>query len=146
MKVRFLKTGFTLTELLIVVVIIGILASISLPVMTKTIEKAKTAEAVANLNLIRIAEKSYFLENNRFTDEIGNLSIENPDIEPSRSFMYSIPNANRHNFTARAQRIPNAPAPYNVYGYEISKDGIIYSDGPFFPNRPDDPIPIVIIE
>ena len=146
------KKAVTLLELLIVVIIIGILASISLPVMTKTIEKATTAEVVANLNLIWAAEKDYFLDHNTFTDGMGELNIE---VE-SHYFDYSIEGiieweedgriqrrARRvdeevimNNFIAIAQRRNNAPHPYNTYWYRISKDGIIYSNGPFFPNPP----------
>ncbi len=140
MKSTWYKTGVTLTELLIVVVIIGILASLSLPMMTKTLEKAKTGEVVANLNLIRTAEKSYFLENNMFTGDINDLSIESPNDAPVRHFDYMILWVNDDDFLARAQRTPNAPAPYNGYFYDISKDGRIFSNGPFFPDRPAAPV------
>jgi len=139
MKSIYPKTGVTLIELLIVVIIIGILASISLPVMTKTIEKAKTCEVVANLNLIRAAEKSYFLENGEFSDawdgEEG-LNIENPNEEAGCSFNYEIA-VEDDDFTVTAQRLENAPAPYNGYWYIIRKDGQIFSNGPFFPELPE---------
>ena len=43
------REGFTLVELLIVVVIIGILVSISIPIFTAQMHKAKVAEDWANL-------------------------------------------------------------------------------------------------
>ncbi|RHT97725.1 prepilin-type N-terminal cleavage/methylation domain-containing protein [Clostridium sp. AM27-28] len=43
------REGFTLVELLIVVVIIGILVSISIPIFTAQMHKAKVAADWANL-------------------------------------------------------------------------------------------------
>ena len=43
------QKGFTLVELLIVVVIIGILVSISIPIFTAQMHKAKVAADWANL-------------------------------------------------------------------------------------------------
>ena len=127
------KTGFTLTELLIVVIIIGIVGTLSLPMLVKTIEKAKLGEAASNLNLIRTGEKIYFLEYATFTNDFTMLDIENPNTPTVRYFDYTIPAANAGDFTARAQRRNNAPNPYNTYYYEISKGGTISSNGPLSP-------------
>lgn len=124
------KTGFTLTEILVVVIIIGILSTLALPMLVKTLEKARVGEAVSNLNLIRTGEKIYFLEYNTFTTAMESLKIEDPNDTTSRYFDYTIPSADASNFTARAQRSATAPAPYNTYYYEIQKEGTITSNGP----------------
>jgi prepilin-type N-terminal cleavage/methylation domain-containing protein len=58
--------GFTLIELMIVVAIIGILASIAIPSFLNYQLTAKRAEAFANLSSIAKAQKSYFAEFNAF--------------------------------------------------------------------------------
>jgi len=128
------SSGFTLTELLIVVIIVGILATLALPMLVKTLEKAKLGEAASNLNLIRTGEKIYFLEYGTFwkspasTDGgLDSLNIENPNNEARRYFDYTIEGADGTDFTVRAQRKNTAPNPYNTYYYEISKDGTISS-------------------
>jgi prepilin-type N-terminal cleavage/methylation domain-containing protein len=54
--------GFTLLELVLVVVVLGILASLALPMFTKTIEKARTAEAKTTLAYLRKMQQLYILE------------------------------------------------------------------------------------
>lgn len=58
--------GFTLAELLIVVVVIGILATIALPIYTKAMERAKDQEAITNLKLIKAGELIFYSEHNAF--------------------------------------------------------------------------------
>jgi type IV pilus assembly protein PilA len=58
--------GFTLIELMIVVAIIGILASIAIPSFMVFQVKSKTSEAKSNLAAIRTAQHSYMAENGAF--------------------------------------------------------------------------------
>lgn len=127
-----IRVGFTLTEILIVVIIIGILATLALPTLVKTLEKAKLGEAASNLNLIRTGEKIYFLENSFFTNDIGSLNIEDPN-SGAKYFDYTIPSADSSDFTARADRKNTAPSPYSTYYYDIDKNGTITSNGPLSP-------------
>ncbi len=56
------SAGFTLVELLIVVVIIGILAAIAIPQFASTKEKAFDASAKSDLRNLMTAEESYFYD------------------------------------------------------------------------------------
>jgi len=55
--------GFTLLELLVVVLIIGILASIALPQYNKAVEKARVTEALLNIKAIEESAQRYILAN-----------------------------------------------------------------------------------
>ena len=62
-KIKNHKLGFTLLELLVVVLIIGILAGIALPQYKKAVEKAKVAEALINIKAIEDSIQRYILAN-----------------------------------------------------------------------------------
>lgn len=67
--------GFTLLELIIVVIVIGILASIALPRYIRTAEKGRVAEAKALLGAIRDAQTRYGAQYNNFTTNIALLDV-----------------------------------------------------------------------
>jgi type IV pilus assembly protein PilA len=69
-KVRS-QHGFSLTELMIVVAIIGILAAIAIPKFMSFQARAKQSEAKANLVHIHTAEMAYFAEYNGYIDDFN---------------------------------------------------------------------------
>ncbi|MFC1806771.1 type IV pilin protein [Candidatus Omnitrophota bacterium] len=77
-----MRKGFTLIEVLIVVIILGILATIAVPQFVKIVEKARRAEAVTNISGIRTALAIYYLEEEGYqalgtASEIeGNLDVQ----------------------------------------------------------------------
>ena len=89
--------GFTLLEILIVVIIVGILASLAIPRYIKAMERSKAAEAYNNLSAIRKAEWVYFNGTENWglpsswalTTDFSFLSIEDPNAISNRNFDYA---------------------------------------------------------
>ncbi|WP_413575141.1 type IV pilin protein [Bdellovibrio sp. HCB290] len=59
---RTSQAGFSLVELMVVVAIIGVLASIAVPAVNKYIAKARQSEAKTNLASLYTSEKAFYSE------------------------------------------------------------------------------------
>lgn len=73
--------GFTLVELMITVLIVGILASVAIPLYRANVRRAKATEADASLGSIRTAVRVYYAENGTYPVSsaytmVYNLSID----------------------------------------------------------------------
>ena len=76
-KNKFIK-GFTLLELLVVVLIIGILAAIALPQYKKATEKSNAIEALTILKSLWESQQNYYLLHNTYALKFADLDIYIP--------------------------------------------------------------------
>lgn len=65
------QQGFTLIELMVVIAIIAILASITIPVIGRAMESARRANARTDLQSIETAVRAYYNEYGRFPHDSG---------------------------------------------------------------------------
>lgn len=74
--IRLKRSGFTLVELLIVVAIIGVLATIGVPTFRKMVQKAKKSEAKVALGALYTAENAFFAEYGTYGDNFKYVGFE----------------------------------------------------------------------
>ena len=71
-----LQEGFTLVEILIVVVIIGILAAIAIPTYFKYVERGYASDAKVQMKNILENSKLYYSENAEFPEDVETMNSE----------------------------------------------------------------------
>ena len=69
------QKGFTLIELMITVVIIGILASIAYPNYTQYVARAARGDALAGVMHVSNLQEQYYLDHRDFTDNMTLLGL-----------------------------------------------------------------------
>ncbi len=105
---RRAATGITLMELLIVVVIIGILATLAYPNYREFAARAKRTEARAALLKIATNQERFYLQNNTYTMDLTALGFSaDPFTTDSDTYLVSVTAADASNFTAVADYIPS---------------------------------------
>ena len=72
--------AYTLTELLVVLVIIGILVLLALPNHGDIIGKAYATEAKLQLKNVNNLEKTFFYEHSRYTDQLTDIGYIHPQL------------------------------------------------------------------
>ncbi|NQV04738.1 MAG: prepilin-type N-terminal cleavage/methylation domain-containing protein [Candidatus Omnitrophica bacterium] len=110
-----LKRGFTLLEVLVVVIIIGILASIAMPQYFSTLAKARSAEGVANVGSMRMSLDRYWYENTSVAAaaaDLDLLDIDNPNDVINRLYNYTVTDNGTTTtvrvYSVRAERVGDA--------------------------------------
>jgi type II secretion system protein G len=88
--------GFTLFELLLVIVFMGVLTAIALPNYLSQASKARQAEAKQMLGAMNRGQQAYRFENSVFASSIQNLNLAvtvgtaNPNAYETPYFVYSV--------------------------------------------------------
>ncbi len=75
MQKRNARWGFTLVELLVVVLIIGILVAVGLPQYQKVVMKSRFASLMLTARTLAYAEKLYYQEHGTYTTDLSLLDI-----------------------------------------------------------------------
>jgi Tfp pilus assembly protein PilE len=101
--------GTSMTELLVVCVVIGVLACLAVPQYRRSVEQNRLDGAAQQLRSIWAAQRVYWLEHRTFASDLSDLSTLDL-IEPGvasgsdQLYAFTITSANALGFTARATR------------------------------------------
>ena len=150
------RKGFTLMELLVVVIIIGILAAVGIPHYHKTVETTKAGDAVAVASMLANAYRMFVIDNSgvaisgQITAGCGAGLCSTADTTSCRlvrckyvaeqdwatgAYNYFVGAASCGGALACARR-NGGIAPYNTWGYNMSAAGVCSPVGAGTPSCP----------
>ena len=127
------KQGFTLLEVIIVIIIVAVLASLAIPRFQRTTVFARSQEAIRQLSTIRESmERCAMFNNNLYTScTLATLDVETPGIggaTASPNFTYgSVPAPAAYTVTATCVATGCAPADWIT----INEAGILAGNNVF---------------
>lgn len=125
LKVRGKERAFralSLTEVLIVMVIIGILLMVALPNQTALISQAKAQEAKLQLTHLHTLEKQYFYMNSRYSNNLTEVGFEQENLVTSggnANYKIEIVEASPTTFKARATAVVDFDQDGQINVWEI---------------------------
>ena len=79
MKGNAKREGFTLVELLIVIVVIGVLSAMMMLSSTEAVSSAKAAKVINNLRQLKTAALSWYMDNIDKVNNIGKVKKSDTD-------------------------------------------------------------------
>lgn len=118
-------SAYSLTELLVVLVIIGILILLALPNLMPLISRAKSTEAKIQLEHIYTLEKNHFYMNSKYSADLEEIGFEQEKTTKdggSANYIIEIVEAGNNTFLARATALSdfNGNGTFNVW--EINQE------------------------
>lgn len=151
-RARRRQAGFTLVELVVVVLIIGILGAVMIPGYTKSVESAKADDAAAIVQMIGQSNRMFRLDNNNYVtngilqDSCNSVACTAGSFDRCQlsacnymgsrqwdglAFVFQAGRtvncgiSGAPNGIACAKRAPSARSPYSSWGYVMSPAGVV---------------------
>lgn len=131
MKSTFTKKipAFTLTEVLVVLVIVGILVLLALPNLMPLISKAKSTEAKIQLEHLYTLEKTYFFEKSKYTSDLDAIGFIQEKLmsdaeDGQANYRIEIVESSPTTFTAKATAVADfdGDGVFNVWEIDQNKN------------------------
>lgn len=121
--------AYTLTEILVVLVIIGILVLLALPNLLPLITRAKSTEAKMQLQHVQTLQQSYFYERSKYSSDLEAIGFVQEKLategeDGKANYRIEIVHADNSGFTARATAVVDfdGDGTFNVWEIDQEKN------------------------
>lgn len=119
--------AFTLTEVLVVLVIVGILVLLALPNLMPLITKAKSTEAKVQLEHLHTLEKTFFYEKSKYTTDLTSIGFVQEKLttegdDGRANYRIEVVEASPNSFLAKATAVVDFDGDGTMNVWEIDQD------------------------
>jgi type IV pilus assembly protein PilE len=119
--------AYTLTEILVVLVIIGILVLLALPNLLPLITKAKSTEAKVQLEHLSTLQKTFFYEKSKYSSDLTEIGFIQEKLttdgkDGRANYKIEIVKATNNAFLARATAVTDFDGDGTFNVWEIDQD------------------------
>jgi type IV pilus assembly protein PilA len=129
------RKGFTLIELMVVILIVGILASVAIPMLRGRIDAAKWSEGKAMIGSVATAIRAYHAEKGPTGAAPTILGVGNTGLGfaagdltgnyfADADFSFSVTSMNPLTFTVTCTPVTAADRPVNPASYQLDQAGV----------------------
>lgn len=119
------QEGFTLIEVMIVVVIVAILMAVAIPNYTAYVTRSKITEATTTLSDMRVKMEQYFQDNRKYTGACTAGTIA-PLPDDTANFKFTCPVLTANTFTLQA----DGKGSMTGFTYTLDQNNAKTSSGP----------------
>ena len=122
--------AFTLSELLVVLVIIGILILLALPVLMPLISRTRSVEAKQALQHLHTLQKTYFYEYSKYSADLAEIGFEQEKLvteaEGGKSnYLIEIIESSPTSFLATATAVVDFDGDGQFNSWQINHEGVL---------------------
>lgn len=114
-----IKKGFTLTELLIVILVIGVLAAVAVPGYQAAVDKSRWAAMLPSAKALKDAQERVFMADGAYALSVSDLDVQVPGVKSTDKItngneQYRLANASSDSAARNAVSAQNAKLPANT--------------------------------
>lgn len=122
------EEGFSLPELLIVLVIIGILVMLAIPIYQNIADRAKATEAKLMLGQVETLQKAYYMQYDHYSGDLAAIGFEQNRLITDGGkarYIIEIEEAGVDGFTATATSVVSFKNDGTFDVWEVNEEGMI---------------------
>ncbi len=132
---KFMKKndGFSMTELMVALVIIGVLVLLALPRLMPVVNKAKATEAKLNLKQVYMLQKAFKFEYDRYSENLPEIGFEQEKLITeggTARYLVEVESADVKSFSAKAVAVVDFDDDGNFNEWQVTQDGVIKETKP----------------
>jgi type IV pilus assembly protein PilE len=106
---RARSAGFTLTELVIVVAVVGLLATVAMPTFQDTLRKSRRSDAMAALTQLQQTQERFRSQQPLYASSVASMPGSPSSVSPQKHYTLTVDDASAVGYTMTATASASSP-------------------------------------